>query len=114
MRKLLYVIFGLMIFAGSAGLFYARQMQLADSVPMSVEPRDGVTTRGLRPDAGDRVAVQRGTRRIDRGLDQYRRPDGSWQMFEAAIDVLNVVVGIIGIGLALSGMRDRREARRAD
>jgi hypothetical protein len=114
MRKLMYVVFGLMIFAGAAGLLFSRQMREADTAPASAGPaqREGVATRGLKPSGGDRIAVQRGTRRIDRGINQYRSPDGSWQMFEAAIDVLNVIVGIVGIGLALSGMRDRREARR--
>jgi hypothetical protein len=110
MRKLLYVVFGLMIFAGSAGLLYSRQMQLAGDAPSAAQSEPKAATRGLGPEAKDRreVRSERAERRIDRGLRQYKRDDGSWRTFEAVIDVLNVVVGMVGIGLALSGLRARK------
>ena len=104
MRKFIYVIFGLMIFLGAAGLLYTRQMQVVEGdAPAVSQAEPSSTTRGLTPDR--RVSQ----RRYDRGLDQYKTQDGGWKIFEAAIDILNIVVGIIGIGLALSGMRARRE-----
>jgi len=109
MRKLIYVLFGLLIFAGAAGLLYNRQMQLAADGPAVATPSDDrSTTRSIRPNAQDRQAVQQ--RRFERGVRQYRKPDGSWHTFQAVIDVLNVVVGVIGVALALFGMRMRREA----
>jgi hypothetical protein len=105
MRKLTYILFGLMIFAGAAGLFYNRQMQPADDGPAAFAPSNE-KTRGMRPYSADRQAMQQ--RRFERGIRQYRQPDGSLNTFRAVIDVLNVVVGIIGIGLALNGMRMRR------
>ena len=109
MRKLIYVVFGLLIFAGAAGLLYSRQMQLTSDGPAAVAPSDEKSaTRSIRPNAADRQALQQ--RRFERGVRQYRKPDGSWNTVQAVIDVLNVVVGMIGIGLALSGMRMRRDA----
>lgn len=109
MRKLMYVLFGLLIFAGSAGLLFSRQMQLTDVGPAAVAPSDAKSaTRSIRPNTLDRQAIQQ--RRFERGIRQYRKPDGGWNTIQAVIDVLNVVVGVIGIGLALSGMRMRREA----
>ncbi len=110
MRKLIYVLFGLMIFAGATGLLYMRQMQVADDAPVASQSQEKSATRGLAPNGPDRPAlrVQRGDRRIDRGLSQYRKQDGSLNSFAAILDILNVVVGVVGIGLALSGMRARR------
>lgn len=109
MRRIMFVVFGLMIFAGSAGLFFNRQLRPMEAAPSASERAPA--TRGLGSPA-DGPTVQRGTRRIDRGLDQYRLPNGGWQTFEAAIDVLNLIVGLVGISLAVSGMRARREASR--
>ena len=110
MRKLIYVLFGLLIFSGAAGLLYMRQMQVADYAPVAAQSQEKSTTRGFSPDRPDRSASreQRGERRFDRGINQYRRQDGSWNSFSAVLDLLNVVVGVVGIGLALSGMRARR------
>ncbi|MGQ0673916.1 MAG: hypothetical protein ACT4N2_13715 [Hyphomicrobium sp.] len=115
MRKLIYVVFGLMIFTGAAGLLYNRQMRVVDDAgPGIASETDGGTERGVtgrgldRPEALQKRQAQRAERRIDRGLRQYRTPSGNWQTFEAVVDVLNVVVGLVGIGLAVSGMRMRR------
>ncbi len=112
MRRLMYVLFGLLVFAGAAGLLYTRQIQVAMMRRSLRSSGGGGATRGIRSGSGDRrrTGVQRGERRIDRGINQYRKQDGSWNMFAAVLDVLNVVVGIVGIGLALSGMRARKNA----
>lgn len=112
MRKFLYFVFGLMIFSGAAGFLYMRQMRPAeDTIASSPAKELAPATRSAKPADrdGDRV-VRRGDRRIDRGVAQYRTIDGRWNMFEAVVDVLNVVVGMIGIALALQSMRSRKNA----
>lgn len=106
MRKLAYVLLGLILLAGSGTILVKRQLRLAndDGPPAASAP----ATRSLAREPGDAGApVARTQRRIDRGIEQYRTPQGGWKLFEAVIDVLNVVVGVVGIGLAVSGMRRR-------
>jgi NhaP-type Na+/H+ or K+/H+ antiporter len=115
MRNFLYVVIGILLFGGAAGWLYVRQMSpLQDDAPaMSRQAApDAPSASRSKPEAKDATRSLKAQRRIDRGLDQYRRPDGTWNTVSAVVDILNVVVGIIGIGLALSGMRARREARR--
>lgn len=119
MRRVLYVVLGLALFAGATFHLYKRQFlptDLGDYWPSMTEASpESATKSGERPSFAERRAERPEIRqrRIDRGIQQYRRPDGTWNKVSAVIDVLNVVVGIIGIGLAIAGMRDRREARRS-
>ena len=117
MRKLFYVLLGLLIFAGAAGLLINRQLQVADDVTMSApaDPQSKPRARSFSRDGtgvsgGDVQPGARAQRRFDRGLGQYRTPAGGWNTFQAVLDVLNVVVGIAGIGLALTGVRLRRDS----
>ena len=117
MRKLFYVLLGLLIFAGAAGLLINRQLQVADDVAVSApdNPPPNPRSRSFSKDGAgtaerDAQPGARAERRFDRGLRQYRTPAGGWNTFQAVLDVLNVVVGIVGIGLAFSGVRMRRDA----
>jgi hypothetical protein len=93
---------GILLVLGAAGLFAQRWL---------VEPaRHGryEQSRGFAEPRGRDGGGPRNPGRRDRG------PSGV-QMFEIVIDLLNVVVGIVGIWLALLGMRLQRanEASRA-
>jgi hypothetical protein len=108
MRKLAYILLGLLLVAGSGAFLLTRQLRVADGDKPAAAPT--ATTRSItRENGGDKVAVTKPQRNIDKGIEQYRTPEGGWKLFEAVIDVLNVVVGLIGIGLAVSGMRMRRD-----
>jgi hypothetical protein len=108
MRNLAYILLGLLLVAGAGGVLMKRQLRLADDDRSAAAP--AAATRSIaRESGGDKAVAARPQRRIDRGIEQYRTPQGGWKLFEAVIDVLNVVVGIVGIGLAVSGMRMRRD-----
>ena len=108
MRKRSLILLGLLLVAGAGGILLKRQLRVADGDGPGAEAP--AATRSIaRESGGDKVVVTRPKRRIDKGIEQYRTPQGGWKLFEAVIDVLNVVVGIVGIGLAVSGVRMRQD-----
>ena len=105
MRKFVCILLGLILFVGAGGILVKRQLQLTDyDGPSAAAP---AATRSLAEKKADHPAIRQ-QRRINRGINQYRTPEGGWNMFQAALDVLNAVIGVIGIGMAFSGMRMRR------
>jgi len=94
MRKVI-VWLGILLVLGAAGLFAQRWI---------VEPaKHGryEQSRGFAEQRGRDGGGPRNPGRRDRG------PNGL-QLFEIVIDLLNVVVGIVGIWLAVLGMRLQR------
>lgn len=102
MRKFLYILIGMVFVAGAVSTFGARQ---------SGWDRHGMSSFGDSP--GHRSLERSyggGEPRAwfsDRG---GRRGGGSWFNASNALDLLNALVGIIGIGLTISGMRMQRNA----
>lgn len=98
MRKVI-LWFGVLLALGAAGLFVQRWV---------VEP----AKHGRYQQQSRGISEQRPAGRNGGGgpRDSTRRNSGpsSLQLFEIVIDLLNVVVGIVGIWLAVLGMRLRR------
>jgi hypothetical protein len=103
MRKVA-VLLGLLLLAGAAGMFGyrwlyepARSARLQQHAPWS--------QRGLSE-------LRSGPRERDGGWRQSSRGQAlsGVQLFELVIDLLNVVVGAVGIWLAIIGMRMQRAA----
>ena len=101
MRKLMTVLLGLLLMFGATGV-------LAYRLYDAPERAESAGKGNLRaPDTG--VASK------DRLARRYYEPEaGGWQLFSAAVDVLNVIVGLIGIGLTISGVRMRRGPMRQE
>ncbi len=129
MRKSVLIGLGVMLALAAALGFVARQKQSGSHVQV-VRPaaETGAPSRSLRqgPWSGDQ-RPSRGTepqvaRRWERdgrsssqpGVIQPGKPQiGGWQAVQLVLDALNAFVGIIGIGLALMGMRMQRLAAPA-
>jgi len=114
MKKAALVLLGLLLFAGAAGTLGYR---------LFLEPEAGLSSRGEDLRSGTRGAFatksepraaqsaqDRQAWRSLRENNRYYRPQyGGLQMFSLVMDVVNVFVGLIGIWLALWGVRTRRE-----
>lgn len=100
MRKLLYVLLGLVLLGGAAGAFGMRYLDWEPGAMMQ-SSRDG--PRGFGRDRGFEGRRWGG----DHG---HGRRGASWVSFAAILDVLNVVVGVIGIVLTISDLRMQRNA----
>ncbi len=130
MRKTVLIGLGVVLALAAVFGFAARQKQSASNVEI-VRPMGeaGSPMRGFKqaPGAGATDARPgRGTdsqpRLWERGRAAYRDPSdraqggkpqiGGWQAVQLALDALNAFVGIIGIGLALMGMRMQRSTGR--
>lgn len=102
MRKFFYILIGIVLVGGAISTFGARQ---------SGWDRPGLSSFGASP--GHRSLERSyggGEPRAwfsDRG---GRRGGGSWFNASNALDLLNALVGVIGIGLTISGMRMQRNA----
>ncbi len=106
MRKLFWVLLGMMIATGAIGLASYRHF---------FEPQRASVSR-----SADRSFQQQP--RATAPAAESRRPtyQGSsgttikgWKAFEIAVNVLNVVVGVFGIWMTLHGLRLQREALAA-
>ncbi len=100
MRKLLVVIIGLMLFAGAVGALTYR---------VFVEPqRIAQIKRQLPPPVV--VPLPREMKVIPPPVTkpttraEAARLDG-WHLFEVGLNILNVVVGVLGIWMTIAGMR---------
>jgi hypothetical protein len=102
MRKFFYILIGIVFIGGAVSTFGARQ---------SGWDRHGGSSFGASP----------GHRSLERSYGGEtphawfsdrggRRGGGSWFNASNALDLLNALVGIIGIGLTISGMRMQRHA----
>lgn len=98
MRKFFYILLGLILAGGALATFGARQYGWQP--PGMSRSDEGFSSRSFER----RDSVRRD--RSSRG----RRDDSSWLSFESIVDLLNILVGIVGIVLTISGMRMQRNA----
>lgn len=128
MRKSVLIGLGLILALAAVLGFVARQKQSGSYVEVmrpAAEP--GSQVRSAKPAPGAGSLDQRSargpdsqTRAWERERPVYRdtasrtpgskQQIGGWQAVQLALDALNAFVGIIGIGLALVGMRMQRAA----
>jgi hypothetical protein len=99
MRKLMYILLGIVLVGGAVGAFGVRQLGW-DGPSLSRSDRGPAATRSISRERGDGHW---------RGQGGGRR-GGSWLSFATVLDLLNVVVGVIGIVLTVIGMRMQRNA----
>jgi hypothetical protein len=103
MRKFLFIVIGIVFFAGALSAFGARQS--------GWDRHGGMSSFGASPGHRSLERSYGGEEPrawfSDRG---GRRGGGSWFNASNALDLLNALVGIIGIGLTISGMRMQRNA----
>ena len=111
MRRLTYLIVGVVLLAAAAGVLGYRLM----NEPAWQERYAWLLEResaaeAVRPQGGDNAQVRSMARR---GEDRQsaREQLNNMKLLQLGLDIANVLVGIIGIYLTLSGMRMRREAR---
>ncbi|MEL6373321.1 MAG: hypothetical protein AAFR04_05085 [Pseudomonadota bacterium] len=118
MGRMVIILIGLMLLLGAVGLYSYRAGWLPQSMSEQV-------TRNLPPSVGDRIrpreqrratrSLRREERRADREARraerQAQRDGDGWLSFENILDMLNLVVGVVGIWLAIMGTRGR--TRRA-
>jgi hypothetical protein len=99
MRKVMYILLGIVLVFGAVGAFGVRQLGW-EGPSLSRSERAPHSTRSFsRERSSGSWHGERGGRR-----------DGSWLSFATLLDLLNVVVGVIGIVLTVIGMRMQRNA----
>lgn len=111
MRKFAYVFVGVVLFAAAAGVLGYRLMnepawQERYAWLMGQDP----AAETIRPQGGDNAEV-RGLARRGEDRQSAREQLNNMKLLQLGLDIANVLVGIVGIYLTLSGMRMRREAR---
>jgi len=110
MRKALFIILGLLLVIGAIGVGSYRHLLQPEVARAPVSESLAPSTRGTRgvtaPD--DTAAAPRAERGVER--TQQRNQLGTWDMIDLVLNALNAVVGIIGIWLAIVGMRMQRAA----
>ena len=106
MRKILWVLLGLVIFAGAVSLAGYRHVyepqhraRNAASTPAAAPP----ATRGLQqtPPAVARAPATAPT---------TTTTAINWTSFETLVNIANLVVGLLGIYMTIAGMRMQRQA----
>jgi hypothetical protein len=107
MRKGTYVLLGLLLVIGAVGAAGWRHV---------IEPSRSVS----RSTSNERLApATRSDRSVtrsfsgDRTRTQTQTRLSTWDAVDMIVNVLNAVVGIVGIWLAISGMRMQRDAAAA-
>ena len=101
MRKLIYVLLGVALCVGAFGLLGVRKGPERSSVTRYCSDRGG-DVRGSLRDSQPEVRTATQTRQ-----SRDFSPRG-WKLVEMTLDALNVLVGIVGIGLAVMGLRMKR------
>jgi hypothetical protein len=104
MRKVLYVLLGLALLGGAAGAFGMRYLDWQPGAMLQSERGAGGPRAFGRERGGGEARRWEG----DRGHGQSR--GGGWLTFATILDVLNVIVGVVGIVLTVSGLRMQRNA----
>lgn len=114
MGRLGYIFLGLVLFAVAAGVLGYRLMHESDALAryswiVGEENAAPVQERSAsRPQASPGTDSFAQARRVE---DGRREKLNNMKLLELGLDIANVLVGLIGIVLAISGMRMRREAR---
>lgn len=103
-----FIFLGVLLLIAAAGMFAYRQL-----VPFAEQaayrdsgPSAGEASRGVRPSPYSRPE--------DRRRERGERRDGGargLRMAELLINVLNIVVGVVGIWLAVMGSRMQRQTQ---
>lgn len=116
MRKVWYILLGLVLVGVGAGALYYRYMQN----PEILSRYESIITGEKEAEPPPPPAKKRSASPADDQLERYAPgggepsayglPDRShgFSAFEVILDVLNVLVGLIGIVLTFTGMRMRR------
>ena len=108
MRKLLFLALGLLLIAGAIGAGYFRHVH---------EPRTSSRTVASAPQGATRSAQPQTTTRPTQSRPSAQQPASQqfsgFQLFDTIVNVLNVVVGLVGIWMAVVGMRMQRAAAAA-
>lgn len=117
MRRIAYVFVGVVLFAAAAGVlgyrlvnepaFLERYSWLAGE-ENAAQPQPA--PEAMRPQGGDERSMQTQARRGD-DRRSPREQLNNMKFFELGLDIANVLVGVIGIYLTLSGIRMRRQLR---
>ena len=103
MRKSTYILLGLLMIAGAAGSAYylniaapkASRQESNQQAARAPQP----STRGL-PNTTDQ-----------RTQTAAKPTPSSFQMFDTVVNILNVIVGLVGIYLSIAGIRMQRQAQ---
>jgi hypothetical protein len=102
MRKSIYILLGLLMIAGAAGSAYYLNIAAPKS---SRQESNQQATR----------APQSATRGVpspsDRTTSASKPAPSGFQMFDTIVNILNVVVGLVGIYLSVAGIRMQRQAQ---
>ena len=109
MRRLGYILLGVVLLAGAAGVLgYRLQNEPSLTARYSWLAGEENTARPTAP-ATESFSASR--REDGREFRRSPRDEGSsMKLVELGLDVANVVVGLVGIWLTLSGMSMRRRA----
>lgn len=111
MRKTLFIILGLLLVLGAAGAFAYRTMQpAADQWAVRGIERSVPEAAGDRPRANAPRDGQPEAFRNKGGEGRSGGRGGNWRLVEIALDALNILVGVVGIWLAVMGGRMQRQA----
>ncbi len=108
MQKLVYVLLGLLMCAGAFGLLGLRTSGARDGTGISRYWSDrGGGLRAPRPQI-ELGPTARSAFEFERGRGGSAR---AWKLVQMVLDGLNVLVGIIGIGLTVIGLRVQRPTK---
>lgn len=97
MRKIIYLVLGLSLMIGAGAFFYQRHLSLNAQSSRTVLPNAKSSDFGA-PRSARRSAVPSAPKRA---------------LFDRALDVLNLIVGVLGIWFSFSGIRMQRAAAKA-
>jgi hypothetical protein len=110
MRKLSFVLLGVLLLAAAAGTAYWRHIIEPQQTRRTVQNAPAPQTRAL-PNQGAPRAAAPAERPV---REQARDRVSSFDKFEMAVNILNILVGVAGIWLAVSGIRMQRAAMRME
>lgn len=102
MRKVLWVLLGLAVFAAAAG-FATNKHYLEPQRSRAVS-----ASSAQRPMAAPSASMKQAT-----PTTKSTTATSAWATFDTVVNVLNVVVGVMGIWMTIHGMRMQRMALNA-
>ncbi len=107
MSKVVWVFMGLVVALMAFG--FASQRHLFEQ-----QPRTRIVTSSSAPSMAQPPATSSTARRSLDATPSQTRTRFSWKTLDTVVNVLNVVVGILGIWMTVHGMRMQRMALAAD
>lgn len=109
MSKVVWIVMGLIVAVMAVG--FASQRHLFDTAPRTRIITPSAERMAAPPVASAPTAT---TRRTGEATATAAKTRVSWKTFDTAVNLLNVVVGIVGIWMTVHGMRMQRMALAAD